>query len=244
MRSEQGRSEDYADGAATKPRSDLSAEMGATIPEVVSLNTPQKAWDRFDLAMKGIPDDRRSEIMRIMSNLRLSPDDPSAILLAVSGRVEALAAAIQVDFDEMLDDARRSLSAGVMKDFSTMESTIMKRIAAMEESAIVVSEAAISLAAESAADVVNDKLSKDAELQINKVATALNAQIEDVRNNVKSSIDRAISQRVKAESKKAIDSSKKEVLELKSFVSGLLLGLFSAAVLFALAVFLAGQSKP
>jgi len=216
--------------------SQVGKVVAGVAPEIVSLNATADQWQKFDIALQGLSDERKAEISRVMSNLRLRPDDPSAILLAVSGRVEALAEGIQGDFDEMLDEACRTLKERINQDFQSVEDNIAIRIAEMENSAMAVTEAAVADATRAAADVSSKEFSEKAAAQIKDMSEKIDAKLDHVKATVKSHIDRAINQRVKEESKKAADAARGEVVAVKSFAAGLLVGAGLAALLFVIAL--------
>lgn len=54
---------------------------------IESVATTKGAWAKFDKALEGVSAERKAEIQRLITNLGLTPDDPSVIAAALLGHL-------------------------------------------------------------------------------------------------------------------------------------------------------------
>jgi chaperonin GroEL (HSP60 family) len=209
----------------------VTDSVGRITSELTEMHDSKNPWAKFDLAMAGVSQERKEAVQRIIVNLGLRPDDPETMLLCVAGHTETLALALNRQLDDSIEKAGEAMSKRLSLGLGATEMKFAKRIAEMEEAAIVVTESAVASAIAQATEATGELLSRKATEEVAALSMQMADKIKKTKDELFTAMNRIVAVKVKEEkvSQKAV--LEKTLEKMKWFGIGVAAGVFLILVI-------------
>jgi len=220
----------------------VTDSVGRIATELTKMHDSKDSWARFDLAMAGVSQERKEAVQRVIVNLGLRPDDPETMLLCVAGHTETLALALNRQLDDSIEKASEAMSKRLSSGLGATEMKFAKRIAEMEEAAIVVTESAVASAVTQATEATGELLSRKASEEVAELGAEMSEKIKKTKDELFAAMNRIVAVKVKDEKASQKAALEKALDKMKWFGIGVAAGIVLILVIQQLT--LLGGARP